>query len=67
MLTGAVPKWQNTGISAVYHCSMSERAIAAGMHIGVANPQLESNAAVNIWAKYDSELYMRRRCYLKSL
>ncbi|MBQ5342526.1 MAG: hypothetical protein J6Z24_03610, partial [Oscillospiraceae bacterium] len=68
MLTGAVPKWQNTGISAVVHCRMSERYKALGCKWAIANPQIETNIAVNVWAKYGvSELYNRRRCYIKEI
>lgn len=67
MLNGAVPQWQNTGVSAVYHCAMSERCIKYGTHWAIANPQIESNGAVNVWSKYEHELFMRRRCYVKSI
>ena len=67
MINGAAPKWQNTGVSAVYHCAMSERCKKYGTHWAIANPQIESNGAVNVWSKYDNELYMRRRCYVKSI
>ena len=68
MINGAVPKWQNTGISAILHAKMSERYKAIGAKWGLANPQIETNSAVNVWAKYgDNTLYMRRRCYLKKL
>lgn len=67
MINGAVPKWQNKGVSAIYHCAMSERCIKYGTHWAIANPQLESNSAVNVWSKYDNELFMRRRCYLKKI
>ena len=67
MINGAVPKWQNSGVSAVYHSAMSEKYIAAGTRWASANPQIESNGAVNVWSKYDSELYMRRRCYIKEI
>lgn len=67
MLNGAVPKWQNSGVSAVYHCAMSQRCIKYGTHWAIANPQIENNSAVNVWSKYEHELYMRRRCYIKSI
>jgi len=67
MLNGATLKWQNTGVSGVYHCGMSERCIKNGSKWTVTNPQIETNSAANAWTKYDHELYMRRRCYLKSL
>ena len=68
MINGAVPRWQNTGISAILHSKMSERYRAIGAVWGLSNPQIENNSAVNVWAKYgDNELYMRRRCYIKKL
>ena len=67
MLNGAVPEWQNKGISAIYHCAMSEKAKSAGTKWAISNPQIETNSAVNIWSSYDNELYMRRRCYLKTI
>ena len=67
MLNGAVPEWQNTGVSAVYHCAISERCIKYGTHWAIANPQIESNGAVNVWSRYEHELFMRRRCYLKTI
>lgn len=67
MLNGAVPKWQNTGVSAVYHCALSDRYQAAGTSWAISNPQIETNSAVNVWGKYEHEFYMRRRCYVKSI
>lgn len=67
MINGAVPRWQHTGISAVYHAVMSRKCIKYGTHTAIANPQIESNGAVNVWSKYDGELFMRRRCYIKKI
>jgi len=67
MINGAVPKWQNTGISSVLHTKIGERYIANGTYWALSNPQIETNSAVNVWARYGSELYMRRRCYLKKI
>ena len=68
MLTGTVPAWQNKGLSSVIHASVAEKMRKEGVVRAVTNPQVESNgAAVNVWAKYDSELYMRRRCYVKRI
>ena len=67
MLNGAVPEWQNKGVSALYHQSMSVRYKKSNTEWAISNPQIETNSAVNVWAKYDNELYMRRRCYLKQL
>lgn len=67
MINGAVPKWQNTGVSSIYHCTMSEKYRKAGTKWAISNPQIESNGAVNVWGKYEHELFMRRCCYLKSI
>ena len=67
MINGAVPKWQNKGVSSIYHCTMSEKYIQAGTKWAITNPQIESNGPANVWAKYDSELFMRRRCFVKEL
>jgi len=67
MINGAAPKWQNTGVSSVYHCLMADRYKACGAKWAIANPQIETNTAVNVWDRYEHELYMRRRCYVKAL
>jgi hypothetical protein len=68
MLNGAAPKWQNSGISAVFHCMMAEQYRANGVKWAVANPQIETNNAVNVWEKYDNkELWLRRRCWIRKI
>lgn len=67
MINGAAPKWQNTGVSSVFHCIMADKYKACGAKWAIANPQIETNSAVNVWGRYENELYMRRRCYVKSL
>lgn len=67
LINGAVPKWQNTGISAVIHTLLGDNYVANGTKWALSNPQIETNSAVNVWARYDSKLYMRRRCYLKKI
>ncbi|MCQ2146521.1 MAG: hypothetical protein MJZ16_03290 [Bacteroidales bacterium] len=68
MINGAVPKYQNTGVSAVFHTEISKKYKQVGAKWAITNPQLETNgAAVNVWSKYDSELFMRRRCYIKPI
>lgn len=67
MLNGAVPAWQNTGVSAIYHCALSEKYHKSGTKWSISNPQIESNSAINVWGKYEHELYMRRRCYVKPI
>ena len=68
MINGAVPKWQNTGISAILHKKIIERYRKIGAEWALTNPQIETNSAVNVWAKYEgTTLHMRRRCYLKNI
>ena len=67
MLNGAVPQWQNKGVSAIYHCAMSDKYQKARTRVAISNPQIETNSAVNVWGKYEHELFMRRRCYVKTL
>ena len=67
MINGATPKWQNTGVSAVYYKDISDRFLEYGSRRAISNPQMESNSAVNIWNCYEHELFMRRRCYIKRL
>lgn len=67
MLNGAAPKWQNTGVSSVYHCIMAQKYKDADVRWAISNPQIETNLAVNVWDRYEHELYMRRRCYVKSI
>lgn len=67
MINGAAPKWQNKGISAIYHTLLAEKYKACGSKWGVANPQIETNMAVNVWDRYEHELWMRRRCWIKKI
>ena len=67
MLNGAVPEWQNKGVSAVYYVDMAEKARRIGNKWAITNPQIETNSAVNIWSSYEHELFMRRRCYVKTI
>ena len=67
MLNGAVPGWQNKGISSIYHCSMAQKYLKVGAKWSITNPQIETNSAVNVWHEYSNEIYMRRRCYVKDI
>jgi hypothetical protein len=67
MINGAVPEWQNKGVSAVYYKEMADKAAKIGNRWAISNPQVESNSAVNIWNSYEHEPFMRRRCYIKKI
>lgn len=67
MIEGAAPKWQNTGISAVFHGMMAKQYRNCGAKWALANPQIETNSAVNVWARYEHELWLRRRCWIRKI
>jgi hypothetical protein len=67
MINGAAPKWQKTGISSVYHTLLAEKYRECGARWGVSNPQIETNLAVNVWDRYEHELWMRRRCWIRKI
>lgn len=67
MLEGAAPKWQNTGVSALIHETMSAQYKACGAKWALANPQIETNTAVSVWSRYEKELWLRRRCWIKKI
>lgn len=67
MINGAVPEWQGRGLSSLYHVSMIEKFRKAGVRYGLSNPQIETGNAVRVWENYPHTLYMRRRCYIKTL
>lgn len=68
MINGAVPEWQNKGVSALYYQKMAEKAVQYNYGDSISNPQIESNSAANIWNAYpDHSLFMRRRCYIKEI
>lgn len=67
MLNGATPKWQGSGISAAVHTLNSAKFRKAGVKWAITNPQIDTNAAVQVWDRYEHEPYMRRRCYIKKI
>ena len=67
MINGAAPKWQNTGVSSVYHNIMARKYRESGVKWAITNPQIDTNSASFVWGKYEHELYMRRRCYVKTI
>ena len=67
LLNGAAPKWQKTGISSVFHGIMAGQFQDCGAEWAIANPQIETNTAVNVWERYESELWLRRRCWIKKI
>lgn len=68
VLNGASPKWQNTGVSSIFHVIMAGNFRKNGVKWAITNPQIETNNASFVWDKYgECEPFMRRRCYVKSI
>lgn len=66
-LNGVKPEWQNKGIHSIYYAEMNKQYIKLGSKMAIADPQLETNQAANIWKKYDSRIAIRRRAYIKTI
>ena len=67
MLNGAHPDWQKRGLSSIYHVYLNEAFIKRKIKIGISNPQVDTNVAVNVWGSYENREFMRRRCYIKEI
>ena len=67
MLNGAHPDWQKRGLSSIYHVYLNDTFIKRKIKIGITNPQVETNVAVNVWGSYENREFMRRRCYIKEI
>lgn len=63
-MIGIVPQYQNKGLNAMIFNKLHKAYIDYGVKEVISNPQLENNRAViSLFDDYDSELFMRRRCY----
>lgn len=66
-LNGVDPDWQNKGVHSLYYVEMNRRYIELNSKMAIANPQLETNQASQIWEKYKSRIAIRRRAYIKEI
>lgn len=67
-LNGVHPDWQKKGIASIYYAEMNKRYIRLKVKTAISNQQLESNIdAISMWNNYDSEPYIRRRCFVKKI
>jgi ribosomal protein S18 acetylase RimI-like enzyme len=67
-LNGVHPDWQKKGVVSIYYAEMNKSFIENKVKIAISNQQLESNVnAIAMWQSYESEPYIRRRCYKKEL
>lgn len=68
MLVGSDPKWENKGLSSIFHTQLADNFAERGIKYGITNPQIETNPAIKVWDSYpDRADYIRRRCYMKDL
>jgi hypothetical protein len=67
MMSGVSKKWQSKGLSSLYHVYMERSLAGRDVSWGITNPQSEHNSAYKVWERYNSEPFMRRRCYLKKI
>jgi hypothetical protein len=67
-MIGIIPEYQNKGLNAVIFDHLNSNLIRLGVKRVIANPQLETNKAVqSIFDYYPGRLYSKRRCYIKNL
>lgn len=67
-LIGVIPEYKHKGVNALIFNYLHANCVRMGFKTIITNPQLENNLAVQrLFDYYKTELYMRRRCYIKSL
>lgn len=67
-MIGIIPEYQNKGLNAVIFDHLNSNFIKLGVRRVIANPQLETNKAVqSIFDYYPGRTYSKRRCYIKSV
>lgn len=67
LLTGIIPEWQSRGIHALYHKLLNEAFLNRSYQYAITNPQAENLIAGRVWDKYDSQVYCKKRCYVKRI
>ncbi len=68
MLVGSAEKWRRKGLSSIFHTYLADSFERLGVKVCISNPQFEDNPAVKVWDSYsDKTLYIRRRCYIKTI
>lgn len=68
MLVGSASKWRGKGLSSIFHTYLADSFERTGVKVCISNPQFEDNPAVKVWDSYsDKTLYIRRRCYIKTI
>lgn len=67
-LVAVKPEFENKGVSAVILTEITKSTIKKGFKTAQTAPMLETNRNVQgLWDYYDTELFKKRRCYIKHL
>lgn len=61
------PDWQGKGIVSIYHLEIHKGYIRNHVKKLVTNPQLDGNAASQMWKMYNARQHITRRCLIKQL
>jgi hypothetical protein len=68
MMVGSNPAWAQRGLSAIYHQNLATNFKERNLKYCITNPQIDTNiAAIKVWESYDTEPFMRRRCWIRDL
>lgn len=68
LLVGVLPEYQGKGAAMLLLKYLHENCIKSGINTLLINPQLEDNVkALSLFDQYETEFYMRRRSYTKSI
>jgi len=66
-MNGVHPDYQGKGIVAIYHLEIHKGYIRNNVKKLVTNPQLDGNAASQMWKMYKARQHIARRCWIKQL
>jgi ribosomal protein S18 acetylase RimI-like enzyme len=66
-MNGVHPDYQGKGIVSIYHLEIHKGYIRNNVKKLVTNPQLDGNAASQMWKMYNGRQHITRRCWIKQL
>ncbi|MCQ2335140.1 MAG: N-acetyltransferase [Paludibacteraceae bacterium] len=68
LMIGIVPEYQAKGVTAPMFEYLYSNYVRLGVKKAIVNPRLETNSKVlNLFESFNTEHYMRRRCYKREL
>jgi hypothetical protein len=66
-MNGVHPDYKGKGIVAIYHFEIHKGYLRNNVKKLVTNPQLDGNAASQMWKRYNGRQHITRRCWIKQL